>query len=114
MIVALMTNRNNPSVTIVIGKVKKIRIGFTYTFIKTSSNETSKAVEIPFTSTPGIRLAIKKTDMAVVTILIRNFILGILKFKIRLFITFTLTAGLIIIFLNKMTTLVVISPDERL
>jgi len=74
MMVALITNRNNPRVTIVIGNVRNIKMGFTYTFIKTNNTETTMAMGKLFTSTPGIRLAITKTAKAVEAILIKKFI----------------------------------------
>ena len=75
MMVALITNKNNPKVTKVMGKVRKIKMGFTYTFINTNSVDTTMAIGKFFTSTPGIKLAITNTAKAVEAILIKKFIL---------------------------------------
>jgi hypothetical protein len=75
MMVALITNKNKPKVTKVMGKVRKINMGFTYTFIKTNSVETTIAIGKFFTSTPGIKLAITNMAKAVEAIFIKKFIL---------------------------------------
>lgn len=55
MIKALMINRNNPSVTMVIGKVRMINIGFTKRFNRPRTTATISAdiKALPDNSTPG-------------------------------------------------------------
>jgi hypothetical protein len=72
IIPALITNKNKPSVTTVIGKVRKIRIGLTNTFKMIRIADTSIAIDILVTSTPGIKLAMRKMANAVVTTLNKN------------------------------------------
>jgi hypothetical protein len=75
MIPALMTSRNNPNVKTVMGNVRKIKIGFTKTFNKISTNETTIAIDILVTCTPGISAAIKKILNAEVIICTRKRII---------------------------------------
>ena len=53
-IAALITNKNNPSVTTVIGKVKNTNIGLRKVFNKAKTTATFIAVEILSTTTPRI------------------------------------------------------------
>lgn len=53
MIKALITQRNNPKVNIVAGRVKKTNMGLTNAFNKANTMATPKAPQNPFTSTPG-------------------------------------------------------------
>lgn len=49
----MITQRNNPKVNIVAGKVKKTNMGLTNAFNKANTMATPKAPQNPFTSTPG-------------------------------------------------------------
>ena len=48
-----MTNKNKPKVTIVIGMVKIIRIGFKIALSKAKTTATIIAASNPLTATPG-------------------------------------------------------------
>lgn len=74
MINALMTNKNKPRVTIVIGNVRSMRIGFKMTFKSAKTMATIMAPVNPATSTPGRNFAKITTAMAVSKILIIKFI----------------------------------------
>lgn len=70
---ALMTNKNNPSVTIVTGSVRITNIGLMKILSNPRTIATINAVVNPATFTPGIKLAISKTSAAVTSILINKF-----------------------------------------
>lgn len=55
IIMALMTNRNNPKLKIVIGKVNKIKSGFINIFSKPRTIATDTAVKNPSILIPEIR-----------------------------------------------------------
>jgi hypothetical protein len=76
---AFITNKNNPSETTVMGKVRKIKTGFRKIFNKIITNETKIAVDIPCTSTPGIKEAIKNMARAIDITFTKNFIKPILS-----------------------------------
>lgn len=82
MIHALMTNKNNPSVTIVIGNVRMTRIGFKIAFSNAKTMATIIAPVNPATSTPGRNFAKTTTATAVSKILMIKFII--------LFVSYTL------------------------
>jgi len=69
-----MTNKNNPNVKMVTGKVRIIRIGLTKKFSNASTIATVKAVVNSSTTTPFIRYAKIITSNEVTTIRISNFI----------------------------------------
>jgi hypothetical protein len=46
IIAAFITNKNKPSVTTVIGNVRKIKIGFTKMFMMIKTKETNMAIDI--------------------------------------------------------------------
>lgn len=71
---ALMTNKNNPNVTMVIGNVRSIRIGFKMAFNKPSTMATIIAPKNPATSTPGRTFASMTTATAVNNIRMIKFI----------------------------------------
>ncbi len=71
---AFITNKNNPSVTTVIGKVRKMRMGFINTLRMINKMETNMADEMLLTSTPGMSVAIKKIARAVENTFTRNCI----------------------------------------
>jgi hypothetical protein len=73
----LITSKNKPNETTVIGKVKKINTGLRNIFNKIITNETKIAADIPCTSTPGINDAIKKMANAIDITLTKNFIIRI-------------------------------------
>ena len=52
-IIPLMTNRKRPSVTIVTGKVSKIRIGLTIVLSRARTTATTNAAHGEETTTPG-------------------------------------------------------------
>ena len=85
MIKALITSRKNPSVTTVIGKVKKINIGFTKTFITIKTKDTKIAIPILVTSTPGINVAIKNIAIAVDRTLAKKFMKYFLQNYINIY-----------------------------
>ena len=58
----------------VIGKVKKIKIGLIYTLSNTKMSATRIAIGKLLTSTPGISVAMRNTARAVEAILTKNFI----------------------------------------
>lgn len=62
---ALITNKNNPKVTIVTGNVKKTKIGFTKTLSKPKTTAIMTAVVSDATEMPAIKLSIIKTITAV-------------------------------------------------
>ncbi len=69
----LITSRNKPSVRIVIGIVRIIRIGFTKPLSNASTNASMMAVTLSFMFTPGNRYAAIKAATAVTSILPKNF-----------------------------------------
>lgn len=79
-IAALMTNKNNPSVKTVTGKVKKTNIGFKKVFSNPKTTDTIKAifkvpnVEVAFIETPFIRYVRANTMAIVINNLCNNFI----------------------------------------
>ena len=62
---ALMTNKKSPHVTIVTGKVKKTKIGFTNTFSKPSTTAMITDVVKDATVMPDMKWSMTKTRMAV-------------------------------------------------
>ena len=78
MSIVLITNKNKPSVTIVIGKVKKIKIGFTNILNKPNTMATYNAAFKLVTVTPFKKLDMIKTAKAVNTSLIIVFIVVVL------------------------------------
>ena len=62
---ALMTNKKSPNVTIVTGKVKKTKIGFTNTFSKPSTTAMITDVVKDATVMPDMKWSMTKTRMAV-------------------------------------------------
>jgi len=74
MMIAFITKRNNPSVRIVAGSVKKISSGFTNIFKTAIANATQIAVDIVAISTPGKIPAKANTAKAVKTIFRIKFI----------------------------------------
>jgi hypothetical protein len=79
IIAALITNRNKPNETTVIGNVKNIKTGLRKIFKRIITNETKMAADIPCTSTPGIKEAIKKMAKAIDITFTKNFIKPILS-----------------------------------
>ena len=75
MMMAFITKRNNPKVTIVAGNVKKIKSGLTNMFKMAMANATQIAVEIAAISTPGKIPAKANTANAVKTIFRIKFII---------------------------------------
>jgi len=75
IIIAFITKRNNPNVTIVAGKVKKMSSGLTNTFKTAIANATHIAVAIDAISTPGKIPAKANTAKAVKTIFRIKFII---------------------------------------
>ena len=72
-----MTNKNNPKVISVTGKVSKIKIGFTNAFSNPKTTATINDVTKLATATPGIKCAMITTRMAVIKILMSRFIMNI-------------------------------------
>ena len=72
--IAFITKRNKPNVTIVAGNVKKINKGRTNIFKIAIANATQTAVEILVISTPGKIPAKANTANAVKTIFKTKFI----------------------------------------
>lgn len=70
----MITKRNKPNVTIVIGKVKMTKIGFKMAFNNPKTMATMMAPVKPATSTPGSTFARMTTATAVNNILIIRFI----------------------------------------
>jgi hypothetical protein len=77
MISALMTNKNNPKVTSVTGKVSKIKIGFTNALSNPKTTATINEVVKLATATPGIKCAMITTRMAVIRILMSRFMINV-------------------------------------
>ena len=75
MISALITNRNNPKVIMVTGKVSITNIGLIKIFSIPKTNATTSEVHIPATFTPGNQFAKSNTKKPVIIILISNFML---------------------------------------
>ena len=73
IIQALMTKRNKPRVTMVIGKVRITRIGFKMAFNNANTTATIMAPVNPATSTPGSSFAKTTTATAVSKILMIRF-----------------------------------------
>lgn len=71
---ALMTNKNNPNVTIVTGKVNITNIGLINILSNPKTTATIKAVVKSATSTLVIKWEISKTKPEVIRILISSFI----------------------------------------
>lgn len=69
-----MTNKNNPSVKKVIGKVNNTKIGFTKILSNPKTIATKSAVVKLATCTPVIKCEISSTKMAVTKTLTINFI----------------------------------------
>lgn len=79
---ALITNKNKPKETTVIGRVRNTNRGFKKILSRIITKETIIASDIPLTDTPGINEAIKKIARASDIILTKNRILkSLLKFK---------------------------------
>lgn len=64
IIPALITSKNNPSVKMVIGMVKKVNTGLTMAFKKANTTANIKADWYPFKLTPGKKRAMTKTAKA--------------------------------------------------
>lgn len=77
IIKAFTTNKNKPKVKIVTGKVKSTKIGFTNKLSKPKTIATTIEVAKLATVTPGKKLAINSTNIAVIKILIIKFIINI-------------------------------------
>lgn len=75
MIMALITNKNKPSVKIVTGKVNNTKIGFTKKFNNPKTIATVRAVVNSSITTPFINLAMTKTNIDVISIRMSSFIL---------------------------------------
>ncbi len=75
MIIALITKRNNPSVIMVAGSVKNIKIGFTNKRKNPKVIATKTAERKSLTSTPGNILDKMITPIAVIKIFNISFIL---------------------------------------
>ena len=84
IIIALITKRNKPNVTIVAGNVKKINKGFTTIFSNAITTATIIAERYPDTDTPGRTVAKTITAKAVNKIFKNVFILINLFTTIRL------------------------------
>ncbi len=69
-----MTSKNKPNVTIVIGKVNKMRIGFTKILSNPKTTATISEVVKLAMVTPGIKCAMITTKIAVIKILKNKFI----------------------------------------
>ena len=82
--IALITKRNKPKVTIVAGNVKKINKGFTTIFSNAITTATIIAERYPDTDTPGRTVAKTTTAKAVNKIFKNVFILMNLITTIRL------------------------------
>lgn len=74
IITALITNKNNPNVSIVTGNVNRTNIGFTIALSKPKTTATITAVVKFATSTLVIKCAMTKTKTDVIRILISSFI----------------------------------------
>lgn len=70
-----MTNKNRPKVTIVIGMVKMIKIGFKIALSNASTTATMIAAVNPLTATPGKKCANNTTIQAVIKSLRMRFII---------------------------------------
>ena len=68
-----MTSKNKPNVTIVMGKVNKMRIGFIKMLSNPRTTATISDVVKVSTETPGIKCAMTTTKTAVIKILISKF-----------------------------------------
>lgn len=75
MMMALITNKNKPNVSMVIGNVKTINMGFTVTLKIPNTTATIIALIKLVTSTPGKKYESTITAKAVNNILNNNFIL---------------------------------------
>jgi len=75
IIMALITNKNNPSVTKVTGKVSNTKIGFIKTFSNPKTTATITAVPKLATCTPVKMLDNNKTRAAVTRSLSNNFMI---------------------------------------
>ncbi len=74
-----MTSKNKPNVTIVMGKVNKMRMGFIKMLSNPRTTATISDVVKVSTETPGIKCAMTTTKTAVNNILISKFMLFIFK-----------------------------------
>lgn len=83
---ALMTNKNSPSVITVTGKVNITKIGFIKRFNNPRTTATIIAVPKLVTTTPGNKLEINKTKAAVTRSLSNNFITFSFKILIKVMI----------------------------
>ena len=68
-----MTSKNKPNVTMVIGKVNRMRIGFIKMLSNPRTTATISEVVKLATTTPGMKCAIMTTKTAVIKILISKF-----------------------------------------
>ena len=68
-----MTSKNKSNVTIVMGKVNKIRIGFIKMLSSPRTTATISDVVNVSTETPGMKCAITTTKTAVINILTSKF-----------------------------------------
>ena len=75
-----MTNKNKPNVTIVIGKVNKIRMGFIKMLSSPSTMATISDVVKVSTETPGMKCAMTTTKTAVINIRKSKFISSLLNY----------------------------------
>lgn len=73
IMIALITRRNKPKVTMVTGSVSSTKTGFTIKFKTAKTKATIIAVTYPATLTPGRNFANNTTAKAVNNILIKNF-----------------------------------------
>jgi hypothetical protein len=68
-----MTSKNKPNVTIVMGKVNKMRMGFIKMLSNPRTTATISEVVKVSTETPGIKCAMTTTKRAVIKILKSKF-----------------------------------------
>lgn len=81
MRIALIISKNNPKVSKVTGKVKRIKIGFTNTFNTAKTIATTIEVVKSATATPGKKCEIINTKTAVNKIFATTFIIFCYKIK---------------------------------
>lgn len=79
IIPALITNKNNPNVSIVTGSVNRTKTGFTNTLSKPKTIATIRAVLKPVTVTLVMKFAISITNPDVIRILMSSFIFSLVK-----------------------------------
>ena len=75
MIHALITSKNNPNVTIVMGMVRITKMGFKMAFNNAKTTATMMAAVKPLTATPGKKCANNTTIPAVISSLMIRFIM---------------------------------------